>query len=450
MRAIAVAALATGLALGGLAHGADLNDPIWAQAPDRSDWANAYPAQAAQAGISGDVKLRCTATAEGALSGCAVVSESPSSQGFGAAALSLTAGMQLKPTSVSGESVAGRNIIVPVRFEPALLHPGAVVGNPDWLRRPTNDEMVQFWPAGAQEGGGKTLVQCVVTNRGLLEKCGLERETPAGHGYGGAALAMTQLFLMRPMTLDGLPVGGGQVSIPINFASGVAPTPTSATFRMLRISLFTAAPTLADMSAVFPHSEIGKVASVHVVLRCGMLKDGRLDACDALSNASNDERFVSAAQALAKDFRVLTDAYPGALSGYRIDIPFDFRDPSQPVPPLEVYDPIWLQTLNPDAVAQVYPPAALKAGVTEGRASVVCSVVHDGSLIGCSVVSEAPAGVGFGDAALQVAAIMKMNPWTRQGAPVDGARIRLPIRLLMPGAAAPALPTDTPSTPPRP
>jgi protein TonB len=61
--------------------------------------------------------------------------------------------------------------------------------------------------------------------------------------------------------------------------------------------------------------------------------------------------------------------------------------------------------------------------------------LYDGSLSDCTVASEAPAGLGFGAAALQVAAIMKMNPWTKQGAPVDGGRIRLPIHLVLPPTA---------------
>jgi protein TonB len=65
---------------------------------------------------------------------------------------------------------------------------------------------------------------------------------------------------------------------------------------------------------------------------------------------------------------------------------------------------------------------------------VDCTVVHDGSLNDCAVASEDPAGLGFGDAALQIAAVMGMNPWTAQGTPVEGARIRLPIRLVLPQA----------------
>jgi TonB family protein len=84
----------------------------------------------------------------------------------------------------------------------------------------------------------------------------------------------------------------------------------------------------------------------------------------------------------------------------------------------------------------VFPAEAAKAGLKQGRAIVSCAVKHDGSLEDCGVVSEEPAGMGFGEAALKIAAVTAMNPWTAQGTPVEGARIRLPIRLVAPDATA--------------
>ena len=38
-----IAALILGIVATAAAHAADISDPVWAQAPDRSDWAKAYP-----------------------------------------------------------------------------------------------------------------------------------------------------------------------------------------------------------------------------------------------------------------------------------------------------------------------------------------------------------------------------------------------------------------------
>ena len=141
----------------------------------------------------------------------------PVGHGFGAAALSLTGGMQLRTTGQNGELVVGRQVLVPVRFAPELLQPGSIISNPDWMRKPTQEEMIHFWPAASGASSGKTVIDCVVSSRGLLERCALDSETPLGHGFGGAALAMSATFIMRPMTVDGMPVGGSRVSIPIAF-----------------------------------------------------------------------------------------------------------------------------------------------------------------------------------------------------------------------------------------
>jgi TonB family protein len=424
----------------GAAHAADITNPIWVQAPDRSDWAKAYPTAAAAAGVAGEVQLRCTATVAGSLDGCQVVHETPSAYGFGAAALSLTSQMQLKPTDAAGESVAGRNLIVPVKFAPDLLKPGSSVTHPDWLRRPTNDELVRYLPAEAHGAAGKAMIECLVSNRGLLERCKVRMESPINHGFGASALAMTDLFVMRPMTVDGDPVGGSAVVIPINFESG--PSATSATFRVMGAAPWAATPSASEMSAAFPRGAVGKVSAAHVVLRCAFGHVGDLRDCETVGEEPPGHGFASAARTLSRDFRVVTDPHM-PLTDLYVDIPFDFRDPSQPAPPLQIYDPVWLQQVNPDAVIQLFPPEAVKAGYTQGKASVICDVAHDGGLTGCSVVSETPAGLGFGDAALKVASIMKMNPWTRGGDPVDGARIVLPIKLVLPSAPAPV-----PSTPP--
>lgn len=371
-----------------------------------------------------------------------MIQETPTGEGFGAAALSLAAGMALKPTGANGQPITGRNLIVPVRFEAAMLrNPGTIIGNPDWQRKPTNDEMLQFYPAEARGVAGRATIQCTVSTRGLLERCILDGESPVGHGFGTSALAMTSTFLMRPMTVDGLPVGGAQVTIPITFKGvpGGLSAPPSNTVRVMRAAPWMTAPTADALSAAFPKNAIGKVASAHVVLRCGFRDDGGLKSCDTISETAKDRGFADAARSLTKDFRANVDPKKDRLGSLRVDIPFDFRDPSQPAPPNEVYDPLWLKTINPAYVAQLFPAAAVKAGLRGGKADVVCTVQHDGSLKDCTVAAEQPAGLGFGDAALTVAGVMVMNPWTAEGDPVDGARIRLPVRL--------ELPADTPATP---
>jgi len=64
-----------------------ITNPDWLSRPGAAEFARAYPPRAIAANVGGAVMLECLVTAAGGVSGCAVVSESPASFGFGKAAL---------------------------------------------------------------------------------------------------------------------------------------------------------------------------------------------------------------------------------------------------------------------------------------------------------------------------------------------------------------------------
>ena len=77
-----------------------------------------------------------------------------------------------------------------------------------------------------------------------------------------------------------------------------------------------------------------------------------------------------------------------------------------------------------------------------GGAVIDCRIVAEGRLDGCVAQSEAPADLGFGEAASKVARAMQANLWTREGDPTVGARVRLPMKFVYSGEAAkPPAPT---------
>ena len=114
---------------------------------------------------------------------------------------------------------------VPAATAPPPMRP-SVITNPDWLRRPTGEDVARYYPEKAQrdEMEGRATVSCNVTAGGTLSDCRVIDESPADYGFGLAALKLSSLFLMRPQTKDGVPVSGGTVRIPIRFVLPKGPT----------------------------------------------------------------------------------------------------------------------------------------------------------------------------------------------------------------------------------
>ncbi|HEX3916435.1 MAG TPA: TonB family protein [Caulobacteraceae bacterium] len=90
--------------------------------------------------------------------------------------------------------------------------------NPDWLVRPTADEVSRVYPANAARDGvnGRAVLACDADEEGYLTDCVVESETPAGAGFGNAALEMTAYMRMKPATQYGVPTRA-PVVIPVGF-----------------------------------------------------------------------------------------------------------------------------------------------------------------------------------------------------------------------------------------
>jgi len=93
------------------------------------------------------------------------------------------------------------------------------VTNPDWLSRPSGDEIAEAFPKLAMMLGleGRAVVSCDITAKGAVAHCVVLGEAPTGLGFGAAALQVSQSFKMTPKTIDGKAVDGGTVRVPIAF-----------------------------------------------------------------------------------------------------------------------------------------------------------------------------------------------------------------------------------------
>jgi TonB family protein len=91
--------------------------------------------------------------------------------------------------------------------------------NADWMVMPTHDDVSRVFPTAAAAAGisGKVKMRCAVDTEGYLTECVVEEETPAGYGFGNAALEMSAYMRMKPATDFGIPVRS-TVDVPVNFA----------------------------------------------------------------------------------------------------------------------------------------------------------------------------------------------------------------------------------------
>jgi protein TonB len=118
--------------------------------------------------------------------------------------------------------------------------------------------------------------------------------------------------------------------------------------------------------------------------------------------------------------------------------PLDVRDPPtlaenfvpqppRPTAPSVITEPDWLTRPGPNEFSRFYPQPALERDAS-GAATLSCTVGVTGAVRDCQVTAETPKGMGFGDAARKLAPYFRLRPQTRDGTPVDGGIIHIPIR----------------------
>jgi TonB family protein len=153
-----------------------------------------------------------------------------------------------------------------------------------------------------------------------------------------------------------------------------------------------------------------------------------LRGCEAVNPSPQGRGFDKAALKLSKSFVVLDDAeYRKKIADDHVSLAFDFPDPANTNAPRTLEKPAWTTLPDPDVVTSLFPEKAAGAGLKIGRATVECVVLPGGALDQCKVIDETPASMGFGESALVVAKVMRVNPWTQQGEPAAGAKVRAPL-----------------------
>lgn len=131
-----------------------------------------------------------------------------------------------------------------------------------------------------------------------------------------------------------------------------------------------------------------------------------------------------------------TESGPIVTLGTVVDKPVEDAPPArsaepEPAPaPAVIRNPSWARQPNAEQMMRAYPDRALERGIG-GTATLNCLVQANGSIAGCDVTGETPAGQGFGRAAQSLSRHFRINPRTVDGA-ATGSRVVVSLRFVPP------------------
>lgn len=93
-----------------------IENPVWVRRPSAVQATGLYPVDAFRLEVEGWVVMACDVRADGTLTTCEIIEETPLSYGFGQAALKLSGLFQMEPRTPDGRSVAGAKVRLRLQF----------------------------------------------------------------------------------------------------------------------------------------------------------------------------------------------------------------------------------------------------------------------------------------------------------------------------------------------
>jgi TonB family protein len=190
------------------------------------------------------------------------------------------------------------------------------------------------------------------------------------------------------------------------------------------------APSAADMAAAYPAKAKAAAVGGTVDLTCTINREGRPRSCAVLKETPGNYAFGTAARRLAEKMRV----NELNLRDQDVIVPITFNPAVLTPEGIAISKPAWAAMPSVEDFQATFPKT--QNGVNSVRVVLACTVTNSGALGGCSVDSEDPPGQGYGQGALSLAAKFRVGPWSQDGQPTIGARLKLPIRYELTQVAA--------------
>ncbi|HEY2706421.1 MAG TPA: energy transducer TonB [Caulobacteraceae bacterium] len=244
---------------------------------------------------------------------------------------------------LAAASVLAAFVAAPALADPAKPAPAAHAALPhapasSAPASPAENPALVFYPPAARAAGveGQAKISCARNAHLALKDCKLVSESPAGQGFGAAALAMAA------KATDNLKIDNPELAtrppaeIEINFGlhpPGIAPDVTGVAHLITQSSIVTK-PTDAQVQAAYPTRAQSDQIRGGAAIECVVTVAGALTECHVAGEAPSGYGFGQAALDLAADYKMKPRAIDGDPVGgaqVRITVTFSPNDPSAPL-----------------------------------------------------------------------------------------------------------------------
>ncbi|WP_337185708.1 hypothetical protein [Phenylobacterium sp.] len=309
-----------------------------------------------------------------------------------------------------------------------------------WSEAPGRERIAQAHPLLAAELriSGEAVLSCTVEAHGRPADCEVLRESPAGWGFGFAALSLAPYFKFQRYGADTGSSGPRRVDLPVPFPAppiGDGPpvntqaVETSSAGERAQRLYRAARPDFQHYDSML--ARLGRLTDLPMPGVDPILKARVLAALREATDTSHETFLAHAAVPFAEGMtsaqldasiafyessagRKLARVHPlssstmrsvrtSFLLAWRYAIAEELcrriacaddvsNDPAEPA---------WSRSPTIDQIARSGPTLGQRTGI-QGVVRLACKPAPDGAIMGCRVVSERPSGLGYADAALSL------------------------------------------------